>query len=94
MYRKSGNNRKRQERYQNKKRENPAPREAYGLIQHLNNRNKASNIWTYKSRVVRKDLVSVYVKRSARAYKQYAQNNNKINCRQKITIHDKQITER
>ena len=39
------------------------------------------------------DLVSVCVKGKARAYKQCAQNNNKNNCRYKITKHDKQTTE-
>ena len=53
---KSKNNKKnkKMQEYQNQKRERPAPRKAYSLIEHLHNKNKASNIWTCKSRVIRK----------------------------------------
>ena len=73
--------------YQNKK---------GGRIQLLTKRTVSSNACTIETKRLisgransgssESDLVSVYVKRTARACKQCAQNNNKINFRQKITI--------
>ena len=48
-------------------RESPAPRKAYRLIEQLHNRNKASNIWTCKSRVVRKRPGECVCKEETRA---------------------------
>jgi len=57
MYRESRNNRKTREnkKYQNQKRETPAPREAYELNEHLNNI-RCPKSWTCESRVIRCDL--------------------------------------
>jgi len=58
---------------------------AYGLIEYLNNIRKRPISGPANSGSSESDPVSVCVKRSARAYKQCAQNNNKINRRPKIT---------
>ena len=41
------------------KRECPTPYEAYKLNKHLNNIRRCPKSWTYESRVVKNDLVSV-----------------------------------
>ena len=67
-------------------RERPAPRKAYDLIEHLNNRKTKRPIsGRANPGSSESDLVSVCAKGRARAYKQCAQNNNKINYSHKIT---------
>jgi len=66
-------------------RETHAPRNMYSLIEHLIIETKRlisgrANLGSSES-----DLVSMCVKRTARVYKQCAQNNNKINYNHKIT---------
>ena len=51
---KNNSRNKEMQKYQNQKGEAPALHEAYSPIEHLHKRNKASNIWTCKFRVVRK----------------------------------------
>ena len=80
IYRKSGNNRKTREiRIPEQKRETPAPREAYGLNEHLNNRNKAYNTGCANLGSSESDLVSVCVKGKVLVYKNNVINNNMIN---------------
>ena len=68
-------------------RETQAPCNTYGLIEYLTIETKrpisgCTNPGSSESNLV---SVCVCVKGRARAYKQCAQNNNKITCRQKIT---------
>ena len=71
--------------------------EAKGDIQESKNNSKNKERKEYQNQKERESgslqVVSVCVKGKARAYEQCAQNNNKINCRYKITKqHDQQIT--
>ena len=59
-------------------RETQASRNMYGLIEHLTIETKCPISGRANPRSSESDLVSVCVKRIARAYKQCAQNNNKI----------------
>ena len=69
---------KRDENTRIRERETQAPRNMYGLIEHLTIETKCPISERTNPGSSESDLMSVCVKRRARAYKQCAQNNNKI----------------
>jgi len=77
-------NKKRQE-YQNQRGETPISSQSARSHEHLTIETKRPIFGRANPGSSESDLVSVCVKRTARAYKQCAQNNNKINYKHKIT---------